>query len=171
MLPNEIIAGDTMKVEYEHSDYPVADWTYALILVGPSTVTITGVAGLFTLTAAQSSILKAGQYEYAYRATSGSEQYTLQTGTTRVRPSFALATTRINTAERMIDLIEKALLNQLSEGEAVEALSIGGRSLTTISRMELLKERGFWIAELRQLRNAQSGNSGIRSIRLNVGRL
>jgi hypothetical protein len=70
----------------------------------------------------------------------------------------------------MIGLIEKALLNQLEDGEAFGSMSISGRSLTLLSRKELIEERSFWQQELARYHSANS-TSGIKQIRLNVRKL
>ena len=65
---------------------------------------------------------------------------------------------------RMIELIEKALVNQLSAGEAAESISIAGRSISMVNRKDLLTERAFWDSERRALVNARLGRTGIKQI-------
>lgn len=170
-----IISGDTHQFEYDNSDYPASSWTVKYHLVGPTPLTVVATADgdthVITISAAQSAVLTAGIYNYALRAYSGDTVYTIESGQVQVQPNPASAQSNILLAQRMLTLIEAALTNQLTDGEAMEAISIAGRSISNISRLELIEERGFWYSELYRYKNAAQGGSGIRSIELRAGRL
>lgn len=176
MVPTHLLAGDTCKFEFSDSRYPSSEWTLTFILNTASQLAITGVAQaddsfMVTLSAAQTATLTSGLAIYALRVSKDGETYTVDAGHIDVKPNPLYAVGSIIVAQRMIELIETALVGQLSDGEAIEAMSIAGRSLTNISRTELLKERSYWLQELQSLKNAKNGASGIRSIRLSVGNL
>ena len=175
MLPTAIIAGDTTEFTWQDAAYPSDAWTLKAYLVGPTVVAIDGVASgdgfTVTIPATRTATLAAGLYDLTIRVSQGTTVTTVDSGLVDIRPNPALSPSKVVIAQRMITLIEKALTGQLEDGEAFEALSISGRSLTNINRLELLEERGFWLRELRGLKNGRNGMSGIRSIALNVGRL
>jgi hypothetical protein len=171
-----ILAGDTHKFNWSDSSYPSSTWTLQYSLIGPSTLHVDGApqadgSFLLTLSSTATTTLKVGTYTWTVRMVQGAEKYTVDSGTAQVLPDPAYRMVRVNIAERMIELIELALTNQLSEGEAYESLSISGRSLTSINRKELLEERKLWKAELAAYRRAMSGQQEIESIRLDIGRL
>ena len=163
-----IVAGDSGQFTFASSDYPATAWTLNYLLAGPSNLTIAGVATgsnfLVSLTAAQSTVLLPGMYSWAVRVYQGVKAYTVDSGVVEVKPNPLQLTPKILMAQQMIDLIDKALLNQLTEGEAMEALSIGGRSISNISRLELLQERSTWYAELQRYKNAVGGKSALGTI-------
>lgn len=170
-----IISGDTHKTTVSDSNYSTSLWSLKYHLVGPSTLTVDatvqGTEFLVTLSANQTSVLKPGIYQWALRASYSGESYTIASGMVTVKPNPASGTARIFIAQRMVELIEKALTGQLEEGEAIEALSISGRSITMINRSELMEERAMWYQEIEAFKRAQNGGSAIRSIRIDVGRL
>lgn len=173
--PKFIIAGDTHIFNYSNASYPASSWTLTFSLVGPSILSVTADADgddyIITLTSAQTAVLTAGTYTYGYRVRQGDTAYSLHTGVISVRENPASQTPKIQVAERMLQLIESALMGQLSEGEAAESLSIGGRSISLISRAELIEERSFWLAELNRFKKAASGQGALTSIRIVAGRL
>jgi len=175
MLLTSFIAGDSVAVSSSYLDYPTADgYTSKLYVNGATSFNITGTTGsnddyVFTIPASRTEYAKGGLYNYYVRLTSGSTTQTVETGEVYIFPNPATAVNREQLATRMIDLIEKALYNQLSTGEAVESISIAGRSLSMMSRTDLLNERAFWNRELQAIRNARTGYSGIKQIRIETG--
>ena len=171
-----ILAGDTHKTTFQDTSYPASGgWTLKYFLNGPSTLTLTGTADVdafdLVLSATQSKVLNPGVYTYSVRLSKDGESYTVSSGTVEVRPDPATTNATPQVAQRMVELIEKALTNQLTDGEALEAFSIAGRSLTSINRKELLQERSYWYKELERFKRASTGFSGIRQIKLNIGRI
>lgn len=170
-----IISGDSSQFTLSNSDYPASAWTLNYLLSGPTTLTVAGVASgddfIITLTANQTTVLKPGVYSWAIRVYQGVLAYTLESGVVEVKMNPLQTTAKLNMAQQMIDLIDKALLNQLTEGEAMEALSIGGRSISNISRLELLQERATWYEELRRYKNAVTGKSTLGTIGIHASRL
>lgn len=173
------VAGDTINFTQPYADYPSSDYTSSVLYInGPSLLTINGVpstttnnpdyhlenAHLFKLAASGSAYLKSGLYSFSVRVSSGSITYTAETGNLTVYQNPATATSKEAICVRMIDLIEKALTNQLTTGEAAESISIAGRSISMMSRRELLIERAFWNREREMLIKGRTGYSGIKQI-------
>lgn len=168
-------AGDSITFEQTYADYPSdAGWSASLYISGPSLLTVTSVAGTngshtFPLIATQTANLKAGVYQYTVRVTDGTDKISVQTGILDIFANPEQFQSREVLAAKMITLVEKALTNQLSSGEAVDSISIAGRSVSMMSRQELLTERAFWYRELRALRNLRTGKpSGLSQIRITI---
>jgi len=168
----DIVAGDTYTTTQHIAGCSSTEYTSKLFLSGPSTVNTTGVARDdggwdFTFTSNQTAILEKGEYSYAIRVYKSGETFTKEIGSLRVLPDPASTVTERQFAERMIEAIEKCLEGQLSteEAVAVNSFSVGGRSLTFLSREELLNERATWIRKLNKLRGS---GSGIKTIPINI---
>ena len=183
MAIESFYAGDTINFTVSYSDYLSTDYTGSVLYInGPSLLSVTGVpstttnnpdnhsegAYLFTLASSGSAYLKSGLYNYTVRVSSGSVSYTAEVGTLTVYQNPATAVSKEAICVRMLDLIEKALLNQLSTGEAAESISIAGRSISMMNRRELLIERAFWNKEKQMLINAKNGYAGIKQIEVIV---
>lgn len=176
MLPTYLLAGDTFKTRWRDDQYPSIEYTLKLYITGPSSLTVTAVGEadggyLLTIAATQSAILKEGIHFYTVRVSKDTEVYTVASGPVTVKPNPALSPTKVVLAQRMVELIEKALTGQLEDGEAIEAISISGRSLTNINRLELMEERKLWYQELNKLKRSLTGDSGIKTILVNASRL
>lgn len=164
------VAGDSVQYTSSYSDYPSSDYTSSVLyLNGPSLISINGTptsnnAHSFNLAASGSAYLKSGLYTFTVRVSSGSITQTAETGTITVYQNPATAVSKEAICVRMLDLIEKALLNQLTSGEAAESISIAGRSISMMSRRDLLIERAFWNKERQMLIKSRSGYAGIKQI-------
>lgn len=164
------VAGDSVQYTLSYSDYPSSDYTSSVLyLNGPSLISINGTptssnAHFFNLAASGSAYLKSGLYTFTVRVSSGSITQTAETGTITVYQNPATAVSKEAICVRMLDLIEKALLNQLTSGEAAESISIAGRSISMMSRRELLIERAFWNKERQMLIKSRTGYAGIKQI-------
>jgi hypothetical protein len=177
----DFIAGDTVRFTQHYKDYPSSDYTSVLYFNGPTNLAVSGAIStpstdpnyvedgfLYTITSTQGQYLKAGVYDYALRMTSASMAFTVEKGVVNVQSNYAIAASKEAICTRMIELIEKALLNQLSTGEAAESISIAGRSISMMNRKDLLTERGFWDSERRALVNARLGKTGIKQIEVRI---
>ncbi len=171
----DFIAGDTVRFTQHYTDYPSSDYTSVLYFNGPTNLAVSGAIStpstdpnyvqdgfLYTVTATQGQYLKAGVYDYAIRMNSASMAFTVEKGVINVQANYAVQASKEALCTRMIELIEKALVNQLSAGEAAESISIAGRSISMMNRKDLLSERGFWDSERRALVNARLGRTGIK---------
>jgi hypothetical protein len=173
------VAGDSLKFTQYYSEYPSSVYTDAsLYFVGPSTLSVVGVASttinnpahhkdnafLFALPASSTEYIKAGLYNYSVRVSDGADTHTVETGTITIYANPATTLPKEAVCNRMIELIEKALLNQLSTGEAAESISIAGRSISMMNRRELLIERAYWAKEREMLLKSRTRYSGIRQV-------
>lgn len=171
----DFIAGDTVRFTQHYTDYPSSDYTSVLYFNGPTNLAVSGAIStpstdsnyvkdgfLYTVTATQGQYLKAGIYDYAIRMNSGSMAFTVEKGVINVQANYAIQASKEALCSRMIELIEKALVNQLSAGEAAESISIAGRSISMMNRKDLLTERAFWDSERRAYVNARLGRTGIK---------
>lgn len=164
-ITGSIISGDTYKVNYRHDDYDSSTDSAKLLLSGPSVLSVTGSADgsggwNFVVSSTQTGFLQEGTYKYAFRVTNAdNESYTKETGIVGVKPNPAAQTPRVIFAERMVYAIERVLEGQLTPKEAVAigSMSVGGRSLTLLSRDELIEERARWIRILNRMRNRDIG--------------
>lgn len=169
-MVESFVAGDSVQYTLSYSDYPSTDYTSSVLyLNGPSLISINGTptssnAHFFNLAASGSAYLKSGLYNFTVRVSSGSITQTAETGTITVYQNPATAVSKEAICVRMLDLIEKALLNQLTSGEAAESISIAGRSISMMSRRDLLIERAFWNKERQMLLKSRSGYAGIKQI-------
>jgi hypothetical protein len=172
-------AGDSFSFTQHYSEYPSSQYTTAsLFFTGPTNLTVAGVqstqlnnpdnhqadAFLFSVTGNNTAFLKNGLYNFSVRVSNGTQTQTAETGTITIYPNPATSLPKEAICVRMIDLIEKALVNQLTSGEAAESISIAGRSISMMSRRELLIERAFWNKERQMLLKARTGYSGINQI-------
>lgn len=175
MTITSFTAGDSFEFTQSYADYSTEDgWSGTLYISGPSILTVTGTSGsngshIFSATAAQTANLKAGVYQYTVRVTDGTDKVTVESGVFDIYANPELFQNREVLAAKMIQLVEKALTNQLTAGEAAESISIAGRSITLMSRQDLLNERAFWYRELRALRASRAGQpAGIKQIRITI---
>lgn len=168
-----LVAGDTYKITTALANSPASSWTSTMYLTGLTPTSVTGSARSdngfdFVFSSTLTALLDAGAYGYYIRATNGSETYVRESGTITVLQNPADKVSTQVFAEKMVDLLEKALTNQLSTDEAVavSSISVGGRSLAFLSREELIKERNSWISKLNKKRK---GNSApVKSIPVDI---
>ena len=172
MAIDNFIAGDTVVFTQNYTDYPSTKYTSVIYFNGPGTLQISGSVSTeetgsfdYTVTPTAGQYLKSGLYGYSIRVMSASIAYTVESGNISVYANPATQVSREYICSRMIDLIEKALLNQLSTGEAAESISIAGRSISMMNRTDLLNERGFWNRERTAINNARTGKSSIKQIK------
>lgn len=148
-IPEKIVGGDTFKVAYNASPYTAADGYYLEFhLTGPSgsplkstvTANTTDSSGAFELRIGpeQTANLIAGLYSYAVVATDGTDQYSIESGTTTVelRADLTAASDLRSHAQKVYDAICAVI-----EGRAtsdVASYTIAGRTLTKIPLKELL---------------------------------
>jgi hypothetical protein len=166
-------AGDSQRFTQFYPEYPSSAYVGTLYFNGVTTLTITGASSTttpdaydFVIPASQTTFLKSGTYQYAVRVVSGSTATTLESGRIQVAPNLAVEPSRELICDKMIAFIEKAMLNQLSTGEAAESISIAGRSISLMNRNELLTERAYWAREKKAILNAGTGKSSINQIRI-----
>lgn len=154
--PAVFVAGDTVAWYQAAADTPPPTWTLTVRLTGPATAEATATNDdgrhLVTLAASATAELPAGTYRWQARASSGSEAYTIASGTFDVQPDpITLAGNAGQaTAERHLAAIEAALAGRWTSD--VEEYEIAGRRLRKIPVETLVKLRAQFAAEVRRLR-------------------
>lgn len=137
------MAGDSVAVTLAYPDYPAPTWVLSLALAGPNTVstvsTPNGTAHDLALTAAQTSALGAGLYQWRVRATSGAVATTLTTGTITVVADLATLSPgqAVSYWQTLKESAQSALVS-LMDGGAVQMATILGRQTMFRSPKECL---------------------------------
>jgi hypothetical protein len=173
-----IIAGDSIRYVQKYVDYTPTIFSASLFINASTTISVQGIpsvssdsdymqdAFVFYVAANQTQVLSGGLYSYTVRVNDAVTTKTVESNNITIAPNPAFVKNREQICTRMIDLIEKAMINQLSTGEAAESISIAGRSISLMSRAELLSERSFWDRERKALLKSRTGQSGIKQIRV-----
>jgi len=158
-IPTSIAAGDTLAFYVAGGETPADDgWTGSATLYGPATgaatVTAYGADFLVTFPATVTAAAGAGDFRIAVMATKATARHTIRTGTVRlnVNPGTVTTTGGLEHCQRTLTLIETALEGRLTTD--MESYSIGGRSITKIPVVELIKLQGIYRAKVRNLQNA-----------------
>jgi hypothetical protein len=162
--PSSITAGETLSWTRDESDYPATSWTlkYALQAPGRPVITITATADGSThvvgVTADISSRYAPGSYLWTKFAEQGSTRNILAHGQVTVLPS-PLANLGKSHAERMLALIEAALIKRVPAG--LETTNIDGQELSRIPIAELERLRIRYRAEVASEQNAAGLAAGL----------
>lgn len=141
-IPRELVVGDSWSWRTDYADYPAGTWT-ATAYLGSSSAQITvpstadGTTHVFSLSAAQTSLLSAGRYYARVRVVSGSDAYTVEAQWVDILPDPAsqVLVDHRSWARRTLDAIEAFL-----EGNATTAqqsMQIAGRAISRYSLLEL----------------------------------
>jgi hypothetical protein len=110
----QIECGNTSAFLLNYPDYPVGTYVLTFVLsagtAAPSSTTATtsGTNFLVTLSAAATTALTPGVYQWAAYATSGSTRYTAATGKITLMPNLA-ATQTASFAQSMVTLLQTVL--------------------------------------------------------------
>jgi len=152
-MPATITPGTTVAYTREAGEYTeAAGYSAKLYVAGVSVLeAITGVASgsgwAFTIPATATAALSMGVHQYRELVTKGAEVYVLASGTVEVLANIlkAGAGDMLTWEQRALAAVEAALEGRLTADQ--QAFSIGGRAVTKIPVMELLRIRD-------QLRNA-----------------
>lgn len=168
-MQTQLIAGDTFSYTLADSSYPSSGFSGVLYLGNKSANSVAVSGSLtFTISAASTQTITAGIYQGSIRLieTATGIVTTVKAWTVSVMNNPATQPVT-NIAYRMVELIDKALINQLEDGEAVESLSLSGRSVSFMSREELMTERAYWQLSINRMIH---NDSGLRTIPLTTNR-
>lgn len=147
--PEIVRAGETLTWSKSLADFPASEYTLKYYLTGPASVTLTASAynttdHLISVTAATTAAYTYGIYEWNAYAEKGAgasaEKYFVQSGYFTIKTSSGKSH-----AKTMLDAIEAFIVGQSVAD--VESYSIGGRSITKMSREDLLKWRNHYRSE------------------------
>lgn len=146
-LPCAFAAGETVKYRRSFAEYLATDgWTLTLYIRGAQVLTkaatADGAGFLVTLAATDTDDLTTpGVYRWAERVSKAAEVFEVAHGTVEVTPNMATATAgQLQTMEeKLLAAIDAVLAGKITDD--IVAYTIGGRSITKLSREELMTER------------------------------
>lgn len=147
--PTAFTAGDTVSWTRTLADYPAsAGWVLSYTFINASakfsaTGTASGDDHAITLSAAATAEFAAGDYAWQSRVTKGAESYTLATGRTIVKPSFAALATldSRSPARRALEAMESAYIAYLSNSQGhVAEYEIAGRRMKFRNAAEIWQQ-------------------------------
>ncbi len=148
VFPPFINGGTTLKVDRNFPNYPNTDWTYTLILTGPSVLSVPatsdpdGYTFHVVATATQTASLTPGNYGYVERLTAADgEVFDVRVGNIVIQPNPATmaAGDGVTHEETALAIIEAAIEGRLTSDQ--EHYAIAGRSVSKIPIDALVKLR------------------------------
>lgn len=164
-----IIAGDTLEIEYENSDYATSVYSIRVSLRGPAvavididdtdtniTIVKSGYKFTITVPASVTANYVAGDYKYAIYVYTSTLRYQVETGTVTITPNLFAQTATYDSRSHVkivLDAIEAVI-----EGRAtVDQMSytIAGRSLSKTPIKDLLHLRDRYKAEYKREQDAE----------------
>lgn len=155
-IPDAFAAGTTVTYTRAYADYPAnAGWGATLYLAGASLFSVAGSASgasfVYTLTAAQTALLTAGNYQWREVVSKGTEKYIADSGVVQIEPDITAATAG---SMQTFEELELARVEEVLSGRTtgdVESYQVGNRAMTKIPHKELRAYR----AELKRTIYAQ----------------
>lgn len=164
-LPVSIVAGDTLRVTLDDSDYPSSGWGLRVLFDGPSRETFaaeedSGDAFSLVVEGVDTARLKPGSYNlvFIYTETSSGDRQSIQAGKIEVAADPDTAPTK-TVARRTLEEMEAALL-KLSSGSNA-SVSFNGQSFTKRNLAELQNA----IAVQRSIVSAETATAALPSDR------
>ncbi|MGL5064689.1 MAG: hypothetical protein ACRC62_32300 [Microcoleus sp.] len=162
--------GDTVQWTEEISGYPSSEYVISYVLRGPSSFTVTGVNGTFTITATQSNQVTPGSYWWQLQALKNGNRITIGNGRISVFADFGQVLQGYDgrsQLEKDLDAV-KAAIRAIAAGGAVQSYSIRNRSLNRYSLTELTTLKNELARELAAEKRASG--EGSRSMLITWGR-
>jgi hypothetical protein len=162
-MPDTFAAGTTIEFTAQYGNYPAnGGWAATLYIAGASVVTpqggvASGAAFTFTVDAASTAGIVAGNYQWQVIAVKGGVgTFIADSGVVQVTPNIAVAVagSLLSWAEATLPLVEAAIAGQVTGG--VTSYQIGNRSLVKLSMPELLQLRAYCANTIRAERNPGS---------------
>jgi len=164
--PTDLVAGDTWKWLRSLSHKASAGWVLKYTLINAtSKITIVATASgddhLVSVPAATTAPYVAGTYTWQAYVEKAAERYSQGSGTVKVHPNFAAATTfdGRSHARRTLDAIEAVLEKRATRED--QSYSIGGRTLARIPNADLLALRDRYRSEVARENDADRIANGL----------
>lgn len=164
IVPNEIAAGMTFRVEIDLVEYPAPEWSLTLYLRGAVAIDFSSEAdGSAHVLAAPGSTTQgwtAGRFSYQLRATDGDDVALIESGEVTIAPDLAAVPAGYDGrshARRVLDAIEAVIEGRASKDQ--QSYQINNRSLSRTPIGDLLTLRDRYRAEVRI---EAGGAAGIR---------
>lgn len=163
--PESFVAGTTAKWTKTLSDYDSATWTLSYVFTSsggsfePDTVSGSGTT--YTVTVADTNKPAAGVYHWQATISDGSETYLVGEGTCIVeaKQSTSDAYDPRSHAAKCLDALKAAELGRASDVQL--SMSIGGRSISKMSIVEIIQARQSYEAEVARERAAERISNGL----------
>ena len=166
--PTELRAGDTWKWTRSFADYPATTWTLTYTLTQATTrkqivASASGSDFSVTVAAATSAAYAEGEWSWVAAVASGSERYTLDSGTLTVLPDLAAASGGYDGRSHAVKTLAaiKAWIESKGANAGVGEYEIAGRKMKYIPITDLLKLRQAYEAEVRGEQNAERIRNGL----------
>lgn len=157
MIPTEIRAGDDIAFTRSWPDYLPATWTLTFHVVrddGSASYSFEASDNgdgthLVTISAVNSTKLKAGTWGFVERVDDGGDPATyatLNSGSLKVVRDLSLSADLRSHAKKVLDAIEATIEGRASSDQ--QAMAIGGRQMSRIPMPELVEIRDKYKAEV-----------------------
>lgn len=174
-FPKTTIAGDTLRVTREYSDYPAPTWVATLYAENAdgsfsSVASADSTRHAFSLSAATTAAIKAGSYKWFVRVTNGTIVETVEEGwlDVAINPGAAGNADRRSWARKTLDAVEATLIGKATADQS--AMSINGRSISRLPLPELTQWRDRLRQEVRtEEQGERAGLGRIIKTRMNRG--
>lgn len=152
-MPPVINAGVTLKVLFTFNQYPPSEWTAKLLLRGPASIDIPGVADgegfVFSADATTTGAWAPGAYRFAVRVYQGDDVAEARSGETIIAPDIASAPNGFDGrtyAERVLAAINAVIEKRASVDQM--SYRINDRELSRTPIADLLTLRNEFRAEV-----------------------
>lgn len=165
--PDQLAAGDTWRWTRDFADYPAGTWTLTYYLENRDGVvsfaaTASGATHSVTVAAGTTAAYKPGRFRVYARVTNGSVVETVpdETGWLDVLPDYAAAGAldHRSWAQRVLDALKAAYEGRASEDQL--AMSLGGRSISRMSKADLRTEIEAFERRVQRELDAEAINQG-----------
>ncbi len=157
-MPSGFYGADTITYTINDSRFSPSDgWELTVFLSGLANLAVTGSissadSGSWTITlpANKTKLLPEGIYEYQHRVERGAEAHTIDGGRTRVRASLQNAEieSRLTNAQRMLELVNKAIEYRLTGEGAIDEVNVAGQSVKHMDIVQLRQLRAQYQREI-----------------------
>ena len=150
--PTEVYAGDTLRWTRSLSGFPPHDgWALSYVLTGaheaPIAIPTTPDGGRYVVhvPASETAEYTPGRYRLIGYASKDGERHQVYRGAVVVHPDEATAAPERSHAERMVRLLEDAMLGVAESG--IVEYTVAGRGVKKLTLAEARTELAFWKRE------------------------
>lgn len=151
--PTEFTAGDSLAWDRILSGYPAEDgWSFQYVLSGahptPINISTTAQGNRFEvrLSSEDTEQFTPGSYHLIGYATRGSDRCHIYRGSATVHPDYTTAVPEESHAQKMVGLLEQAMLGVAESG--IVEYTVAGRGVKKVTLEEARRELAFWRNEV-----------------------
>lgn len=164
IIPKIIAAGVNFSASGYRSEFSGLDWTFVLLLRGPSAITVDaardGVRHVWDIPAATTKDWAPGEYAYSIRATNEGDVVEVESGRLRIKPDMATAGAGFDGRtenRKALDAIDAVIANRATVDQA--SYRINNRELVRTSIADLLKLRTHFFDQVQREEAKARGKS------------